>query len=97
LTAAVAYYGTPTPAAEAIANIQAPLLLHYAELDRALTARIAPVMTALLDMRKPFQLHVHEGVGHAFNNDTGAAFNASAACVAWTETLTFFAKHLSGE
>jgi carboxymethylenebutenolidase len=93
LNAAVVYYGAPARA-EQIENIQAAMLLHYAETDRGLTAQMAPALTALLDRRKTFALHVYEGVGHAFNNDTGAAFNRTAACEAWNKTLDFFNRHL---
>jgi carboxymethylenebutenolidase len=93
LGAVVVYYGAPA-SSEAVDAIQAPLLLHYAENDRALTARVAPVMTTLLDRRKSFELHVWQGVGHAFNNDTGANFNPRAACEAWNQTLDFFNRHL---
>ena len=93
LAAGVVYYGNP-PSVDQISAIRAPLLLNYAETDRALTARIAPVMAALLDQRKTFALHVYEGVGHAFNNDTGANFNRAAACEAWNKTIDFFNRHL---
>jgi carboxymethylenebutenolidase len=48
----------------------------------------------LLDKNKPFSLHIYEGVGHAFNNDTGANYNAAVACEAWNKTLDFYARTL---
>jgi carboxymethylenebutenolidase len=94
IVAAVPYYGTPLPSAEALAGLNAAVLAIYAETDRALTARMAPVMTALLDQRKTFGFFVYAGVGHAFHNDTGPAYNAEAACDAWSRTVTWFNKHL---
>ncbi|MFN0107030.1 MAG: dienelactone hydrolase family protein [Bryobacteraceae bacterium] len=93
LAAAVPYYGAP-PAIELLAGIQTPVLMVYAERDRALTGRIAPVMTELLARQKVFGIRIYEGVGHAFNNDTGAAYNAEAACAAWAETIAYFNKWL---
>lgn len=82
LAVAVPFYGTP-PAVESIQQIQAPVLAIYADRDRALTARMAPVLTELLARQKRFGFSVYEGVGHAFHNDTGANYNATAACDAW--------------
>ncbi len=94
IAAAVPYYGAP-PATEAeIARIKTPVLAMYAERDRALTARMAPIMTTLLTQQKVFGLNIYEGVGHAFHNDTGAAYNAEAACDAWAKTMGFFNKFL---
>lgn len=91
--AGVPYYGPP-PAVETIANVQTPMLLVYGETDRALTGRMAPIMAEMLTRQKTFGMRVYEGAAHAFNNDTGAAFNATAACEAWRETITFFNKWL---
>lgn len=93
LSAAVVFYGAPA-AATALEELQVPMLLIYAETDRGLTGRVGPVLTALSNARKPYGLHVYEGVGHAFHNDTGPAYNAAAACDAWGKTLAFFRKHL---
>jgi carboxymethylenebutenolidase len=93
LAAAVPFYGPP-PAVDQLAGVQTPVLMIYAERDRALTARIAPVLTELLARQKVFGFRVYEGVGHAFHNDTGAAYNAEAACAAWAETVAYFNKWL---
>lgn len=94
IAAAAPFYGAP-PATEAeIARIKTPILAMYAERDRNLTARMAPVMTTLLAQQKVFGFNVYEGVGHAFHNDTGAAYSAAAACDAWQKTMTFFNKFL---
>jgi len=94
LAAAVPFYGAP-PATDQLAGIATPVLMVYAERDRALTGRIAPVMTELLARQKVFGIRVYEGVGHAFHNDTGANYNAEAACSAWSETMAYFNKWLN--
>jgi carboxymethylenebutenolidase len=93
LKAVVPYYGAP-PVVEDIQKVQMPVLMIYADRDRALTARIAPVMTEMLTRQKVFGFYVYEGVGHAFHNDTGANYNAAAACDAWARTMEFFKKWL---
>lgn len=93
LAVAVPFYGTP-PAVEVLQRIQAPVLAIYAERDRALTARMAPVLSELLARQKRFGFSVYEGVGHAFVNDTGANYNATAACEAWAQAMTFCNKWL---
>jgi carboxymethylenebutenolidase len=94
LAAAVAFYGTPVPAEDQIPHVKAPVLAIYAELDRALTIRMSAVMTAMLAQQKTFGFHVYQGAGHAFHNDTGPAYNAPAACDAWSRTLAWFNKFL---
>ena len=94
LAAAVPFYGAPAPPVAEIQNIQTPVMMIYAERDRNLTASIAPVMTELLARQKVFAFRVYEGVGHAFHNDTGAAYNAEAACAAWAETVGYLNKWL---
>ncbi len=93
LAAAVPFYGPP-PAVETIAGVQTPVLMIYAERDRALTARMAPIITEMLTRQKVFGVRIYEGVGHAFHNDTGANYNAEAACAAWAETVAYFNKWL---
>jgi carboxymethylenebutenolidase len=93
IAAAVPFYGPP-PAVETIAGVQTPVLMIYAERDRALTARMAPIITEMLARQKVFGVRIYEGVGHAFHNDTGANYNAEAACAAWAETVAYFNKWL---
>jgi carboxymethylenebutenolidase len=93
VAAAVPFYGAP-PALEDVDKIRTPVLAIYAERDRALTLRLFPVATAMITQQKVFGMVVYEGVGHAFHNDTGAAYNGPAADDAWSRTLVFFDRHL---
>ena len=94
LAAASIFYGTPVPPIADIVKVQAPLLLNYAQTDRALSTSLAPVMVELLARQKVFGLNVYEGAGHAFHNDTGAAYQAAAACDSWAKTIAHFNKFL---
>ena len=95
LGACVAYYGRQIPAAE-VPKISAPLLLHYAGLDKRINAGIADYEAALQANGKAYELHMYEGANHAFNNDTNAArYDKAAADLAWGRTIEFLKKHLS--
>ncbi|MCL4821996.1 MAG: dienelactone hydrolase family protein [Vicinamibacteria bacterium] len=95
LHAGVAYYGRTLPVAE-VPNLEAPLLLHYAGKDERINATIPEFEQALKAAGKTYELHLYEGVNHAFNNDTSAArYDEAAAKLAWSRTLAFFRKHLA--
>jgi len=96
LAASVAYYGRQLPA-EDVPKLSAPLLLHYAGLDRRINEGIPEYEAALKANGKPYELHTYEGANHAFNNDTNAArYDEAAAKLAWGRTVAFFKKHLAG-
>ena len=92
--AAVAFYGTPIPPADQLSRIVSPFLGIYAELDRNLTLQTPAAITTMIGQQKTFGFHIYQGVGHAFHNDTGPAYNAAAACDAWTRTIAWFNKFL---
>jgi carboxymethylenebutenolidase len=94
LAAASIFYGTPTPLVAQLDAIQTPVLAIYAELDRALSLNMPDVMSGMLSRQKKFSFRLYEGVGHAFHNDTGPAYNADAAADAWAQTLAWFDKFL---
>jgi carboxymethylenebutenolidase len=95
LDAGVAYYGMQ-PAAEDVAKIKAPLLLHYAGIDDRVNAGIDAYKAALEKEGKQFQLYMYEGANHAFNNDTNTArYDASAATLAWGRTIEFLKTSLA--
>lgn len=94
LGAGVAYYGLQANAAD-VAAIQAPLMLHYAGLDERINAGIDAYRAALEAAGKVFEIHVYDGVNHAFNNDTSTArYDKAAADLAWSRTIAFFKTHL---
>jgi carboxymethylenebutenolidase len=95
LTAAAIFYGPIPNPPEQVNTINARLLGIFAELDRNVNARLGGLISALIAANKRYELHVYESVGHAFHNDTGAAYNATAACDAWGKTLSFFNRHLN--
>ncbi|HWA42061.1 MAG TPA: dienelactone hydrolase family protein [Hypericibacter adhaerens] len=94
LDAAVVFYG-PTPPLDQVPNIRAPLLLHYAGLDQRIDAGVPDFRKALEAAGVKYELHMYEGVNHAFHNDTSAErYNADAAKLAWQRTIDFFKSNL---
>jgi carboxymethylenebutenolidase len=97
LDAGVSYYGRQ-PKAEDVPKIKAPLLFHYAGLDARINAGIPALVEAMEKAKVPYDLVVHAGVNHAFNNDTSEArYDRETAERAWAHTVTFLKKHLKSE
>ncbi|MCR6499308.1 dienelactone hydrolase family protein [Shinella sp. CPCC 101442] len=95
LKAGVAYYGAQPPT-EDVPAITAALLLHYGGLDERINAGIDAYRKALEAGGKTFEIHVYDGVNHAFNNDTSAArYDKAAADLAWQRTVAFLKKNLA--
>ncbi len=95
LGAGVAYYGSQAPA-DQVPSIKAPLMLHYASLDDRINAGIDAYKAALDANGKTYELHMYEGVNHAFNNDTSAArYDKAAADLAWSRTVEFLKTNLA--
>lgn len=94
LHAGVPYYGRQVPASD-VPKISAPLLLHYAGDDERINAGIPDFEAALKANNKTYEIHMYEGAGHAFNNNTGARYDKEAAELAWKRTVAFFKKYLT--
>lgn len=93
LAAAVPFYGN-SPAAEEVARIQAPLLIHFAENDERINAAWPAYEAALKAGGKRYQAFVYPGTQHGFNNNTTPRYDAEAAKLAWQRTVAFFKQHL---
>ena len=93
LGAAVPFYGAQ-PAAEEVAKIKAPLLIHYAGADDRINAGWPAYETALKAAGVRYQAFIYPGVQHGFNNDTTPRYDADAAKLAWQRTVEFFNKSL---
>jgi len=93
LNAAVSFYGSQ-PSDEEVANIKAPLLLHYAEKDERITSGWPKYEAALKRAGVNYQAFVYPGVQHGFNNDTTPRYDEAAAKLAWKRTISFFNTHL---
>lgn len=94
LKAAVAFYGKQGKT-EQVPQIKAALQLHYAENDERVNAGMKEYEEALKANNIAYEQYIYQGVQHAFHNDTSAArYNADAANLAWTRTVSFLKKYL---
>ncbi|MCW5520441.1 dienelactone hydrolase family protein [Aureitalea sp. L0-47] len=89
LKAAVPYYGRQ-PSAEETSSIKAPLLIHYAELDKRVNEGWANYETALKNNGIDYQVHFYPGVNHGFHNNSTPRFDEAAAALSWERTISFF-------
>jgi carboxymethylenebutenolidase len=94
LYAGVPYYGTPPNPLPSTENVNTRLLFILSETDRNQNSRYPALMTDLIARQKTFGMHLYQGTGHGFHNDTGAVYNPTAACDAWAKTIEFFNRHL---
>jgi carboxymethylenebutenolidase len=93
LAASVPFYGRQAAAAD-VPRIEAPLLLHYAELDERINAGWPAYEAALQEHGKDYTVHFYEGVNHGFHNDSTPRYDEAAAELAWERTIAFFNEHL---
>ena len=95
LGAAVPFYGNQ-PAAEDVAKIKAPLLIHYAETDERINAGWPAYEAALKAHGVRHTMHQYPGTQHGFNNNTTPRYDERAAKLAWQRTIDFFNTNLRG-
>lgn len=96
LNAAVPYYGNRALSDE-VANIRAPLLIHYADpkLDPKTAVNIPLYEADLKKNGKAYTQYIYEGAKHAFNDDTNLEFySAPASALSWSRTLAFLKTHV---
>jgi len=94
LKAAVPYYGGQPESAE-VAQIKAPLLVIYAELDTRVNAGWPAYEAALKAQGKNYQMINFPGVNHGFHNNTTPRYDEAAAKEAWEKTIAFFRKNIN--
>ena len=93
LKAAVPFYGGQ-PDADMVPQINAPLMLQFAELDKRVNAGWPAYEEALKENDKEYQAFIYPGVNHGFHNDTTPRFDKEAAQLAWSRTIDFFEEKL---
>ena len=95
--ACVVFYGVHPVIKPDLANLNGPMLGLYAERDTYATPESARELEAKLKaLRKQAEIHVYEGVDHAFfNDDRPEVYNRETAEDAWRRTTQFFRQHLA--
>ena len=95
LAAAVPFYGTQ-PSANQVPQIQAPLLLHFAELDERVNEGWPAYEAALKAHDKQYSVFVYPEANHGFHNNTTPRYDETAAQLAWQRTVDFLKEKLKG-
>jgi carboxymethylenebutenolidase len=95
LAAAAPFYG-PLPDPHDFSKAKAAVLAFYGETDGdRVNGGIEPAKAALTAAKLPHEVVVEPGAGHAFFNETGDRFNATAAADAHRRLLEWFGQYLS--
>lgn len=94
LGAAVPFYGRQADA-EDVPKIQAPLLLHYGELDTRINEGWPAYEQALKAAGKIYEAYIYPGANHGFHNDSTPRYDEDAAKLAWDRTIEWFKRHLA--
>jgi carboxymethylenebutenolidase len=94
--ACVSYYGSGVAdAAERVGDVTCPTLLHFGGADPFISPEQVATVGAVVDTVEHIDLIVHDGAGHAFENDRAAQFHdPSAAIVGRAQTMAFLDRHL---
>jgi len=94
LNGGVPFYGVAPPLDEVV-NIEAPLMMNYAEDDPRVNATRQGYREALEANNKNFVMYTYEGTRHGFHNNSTPRYNEAQANLAWERTMAFFKKYLS--
>ncbi len=93
LAAAVPYYGRQ-PSFDETEKIKAPLMLHYASLDKRVNEGWPAYEKALKAHGKSYEAFIYEAANHGFHNNTTPRYEKKSATLSWDRTIDFFKKSL---
>lgn len=94
LNASVPFCGRQAKS-EDVPKIQAPLLLHFGELDKRINAGWPDYEAALKANGKTYEGHIYPGANHGFHNDSTPRYDETNAELAWSRTIDWFNKYLT--
>ena len=93
LAAAAPFYG-PAPQNADFSKSNAAVLAVYGADDSFVNPTREWAENALKAAKLTYQVKVYQGAGHAFFNNTGQRYNATAATQAWQDLQDWFGKYL---
>ncbi len=94
IVAANPYYGPPPDPIDTVQNIAGPVLAFYGGEDSRINQNIPAIEAAMKQYGKSFTSKIYPGANHAFNNDTGQAYNEAASKDAYALSVNFFNTNL---
>ena len=93
LKAAAPFYGA-APAATAVPDIKAQLVIHYAQNDERIDSMWPDYEKALKANNVKYEQYTYPGTQHGFHNNSTPRYKADAAKLAWERTIALFKKAL---
>ena len=93
LKAAAPFYGA-APAATAVPDIKAQLVIHYAENDERIDSMWPDYEKALKAANVKYEQYTYPGTQHGFHNNSTPRYKEDAAKLAWERTIGLFKKTL---
>jgi carboxymethylenebutenolidase len=96
LAATILYYGTPLVTdKESLSKIKWPVLGIFGDKDEAIPlAEVNEFGSTLNQSGIKNEIHVYNGVGHAFANPSGDNYAPEETADAWEKTLSFLKKYV---
>jgi carboxymethylenebutenolidase len=95
LAATVIYYGNLVTEPQELAEIDWPVLGIFGATDQSIPVDTVRQFEAALDANDiPNEIHVYEGVGHAFANPSGDNYAPDETADAWAKTLAFLRENV---
>lgn len=96
LDATVVYYGgNMATSTERLAPIKWPVLGIFGDKDQSIPVEMVKTFeTSLNTLGVSNEIHIYEGVGHAFANPSGANYAPKETMDAWEKTIAFLEKNL---
>ncbi len=93
--AAVSYYGGGIDQAlDEAKNLHCPLLMHFADLDKYISADAVKNISTSLANKPAVKIYTYSNVDHGFNCDQRSTYNRQAAMLAYSRSAAFLHKHL---
>ena len=95
MDATVIYYGSLQTNPETLSSIDWPILGIFAELDKGIpVATVNEFESALTEASVENQIHIYDGVDHAFANPSGERYAPDESKDAWDKTILFLESNL---
>jgi carboxymethylenebutenolidase len=94
LKAAAPFYGA-APAATAVPDIKAQLVIHYAQNDERIDSMWPDYEKALKAANVKYEQYTYPGTQHGFHNNSTPRYKEDAAKLAWERTIGLFKKTLA--
>jgi carboxymethylenebutenolidase len=94
LKAAAPFYGA-APAATAVPDIKAQLVIHYAENDERIDSMWPDYEKALKANNVKYEQYTYPGTQHGFHNNSTPRYKEEAAKLAWERTMGLFKEALA--